>query len=170
MIYTDHEALKPIFATGQTEKGRIATWLDRLGEFDMHLFHRPSRDQHIGLADGLSRMPTRSTSASNQLKQDSRTLAFAINHFPGTNVPRHLVPGCDEEDVLLPSFIQRAGQTLQISASTRSPQGTEESFWTMLAEGLDTYKPYLTDKAFGQPPGCRLHHLLTPAFAFSLPL
>ena len=25
MIYTDHEALKPIFATEQTEKGRIAT-------------------------------------------------------------------------------------------------------------------------------------------------
>ena len=24
-IYTDHEALKPIFATGQTEKDRIAT-------------------------------------------------------------------------------------------------------------------------------------------------
>ena len=54
IIYTDHEALKPIFATGQTEKGRVATWLDRLGEFDTKVVHRPSRDQHIGLADGLS--------------------------------------------------------------------------------------------------------------------
>ena len=41
IVYTDHEALKPIFATGQTEKGRIATWLDRLGEFDIKLVHRP---------------------------------------------------------------------------------------------------------------------------------
>ena len=64
MVYTDHEALKPIFATGQTEKGRIATWLDKLGEFDFRVFHRSSRDQHIGVADGLSRMPTRLTTNS----------------------------------------------------------------------------------------------------------
>lgn len=31
--------------------------------FDMKLFHRPSRDQHIGIADGLSRIPTLLTSS-----------------------------------------------------------------------------------------------------------
>ena len=58
-VYTDHEALKHIFASGKTEKGRVATWLDVLGEFDLIVYHRPNRDQHIGIADGLSRMPTR---------------------------------------------------------------------------------------------------------------
>ena len=38
MIYTDHEALKAIFATENTEKGRIATWLDMLGDFDYLVF------------------------------------------------------------------------------------------------------------------------------------
>ena len=65
IIYSDHEALKPIFATGQTEKGRVATWLDRLGEFDTKVVYRPSRDQHIGLADGLSRLPERMSTKRN---------------------------------------------------------------------------------------------------------
>ena len=45
IVYTEHKALKPIFVFGQTEKRRIATWLDRLGEFDIKLVHRPSRNQ-----------------------------------------------------------------------------------------------------------------------------
>lgn len=73
-IYSDHESLKPIFAKGQTEKPRIATWLDRLGEFDWQLMHRPSRDQHIGIADGLSRMPTRLTETSSREISDRMTM------------------------------------------------------------------------------------------------
>ena len=34
MMYTDHETLKPMFATGQTEKERIASWLDMSREYD----------------------------------------------------------------------------------------------------------------------------------------
>lgn len=58
LIYLDHHALQDIFSKGDSEKARINAWLDRFSEFDLRLVHRPSRDQHIGLADGLSRMPT----------------------------------------------------------------------------------------------------------------
>lgn len=58
LIYSDHHALQDIFSKGDSEKARINAWLDRFSEFDLRLVHRPSRDQHIGLADGLSRMPT----------------------------------------------------------------------------------------------------------------
>ena len=34
LIYSDHNALKGIFKTGETDKGRIANWLDKLGEYD----------------------------------------------------------------------------------------------------------------------------------------
>ena len=59
IVYSDHQALADIFRKGDSEKARINTWLDRLSEFDLIVRHRPFRDQHIELADGLSRMPTR---------------------------------------------------------------------------------------------------------------
>lgn len=59
MIYSDHMALRDIFIKGDSEKARINGWLDRLGEFDLKLVYRPSTDQHIGIANGLSRMITR---------------------------------------------------------------------------------------------------------------
>ena len=57
-------ALKDTFIKGDSEKARISGWLDRLGEFDLNLVYRPSTDQHIGIADGLSRMPTRMLTVS----------------------------------------------------------------------------------------------------------
>lgn len=59
IIYSDHHALSNIFIKGDSTKARINIWLDRLSEFDLKVAHRSSRDQHIGLADGLSRMPIR---------------------------------------------------------------------------------------------------------------
>lgn len=50
---------KNIFIKGDSEKARINGWHNRLGEFDLKLVDRPSTDQHIGIADGLSRMPTK---------------------------------------------------------------------------------------------------------------
>lgn len=47
------------FNKGDSTKAQINTWLDRLSEFDLKVAHRSSRDQHVGLADRLSRMPTR---------------------------------------------------------------------------------------------------------------
>ncbi len=75
-IYSDHDALKGILNKGQTEKGRISNWLDRLGEYDYHLCYRSSQDQHIGIADGLSRMPTRLTTVPK--KEDQERIAMAI--------------------------------------------------------------------------------------------
>ena len=82
LIYSDHDALKSIFATGQTEKGRIATWIDRLGEYDYKLMYRPSRDQHIGIADGLSRMPTRLTSIGKSGEKERMVMA-AVQQLTG---------------------------------------------------------------------------------------
>ncbi len=59
LIYSDHRVLQDIFTKHDSEKTRINAWLDRFSEFNIQLVHRPSRDQYIGLADGLSRMPTR---------------------------------------------------------------------------------------------------------------
>lgn len=75
MVYSDHSALQAMFEKGESEKARINGWLDCLGEFDLHLVHRPSKDQHIGLADGLSRMPTRLTFMTDI--DDKERLAFA---------------------------------------------------------------------------------------------
>lgn len=74
-IYSDHDALIPILNKGQIEKGRIFNWMDRLGEYDFELVYRSSRDQHIGIADGLSRMPTRLSSIMKAEDQDRMAMA-----------------------------------------------------------------------------------------------
>lgn len=59
MIYLDHAAFKDIFVKGDSEKTRINKWFDWLGEFDLKLVYCLLTDQYIGLADGLSQIPTR---------------------------------------------------------------------------------------------------------------
>lgn len=59
MIYSDHRALLDIFSKGDSTKAWINIQLDQLSKFDLKVVHRLLRDQYIGLADGLSRMPTR---------------------------------------------------------------------------------------------------------------
>ena len=60
MVYTDHEALKMILTGADNEAhGRIAKWQERLGEYNLRLLHRSARTHFIGIADGLSRLPTR---------------------------------------------------------------------------------------------------------------
>ena len=86
-IYTDHNALQPIFAKGQTEKGRISNWMDRLGEYDIEVHYRPSRDQHIGIADGLSRMPTRLTTIPKA--EDADRIAMAAPEIQ--SLPRRMM-------------------------------------------------------------------------------
>ncbi|SLM37532.1 Ribonuclease H-like domain [Lasallia pustulata] len=56
-IYTDHEALPPVLTKGTELHGQIATWQDRLNEYDTEVYHRPCTDPMIGIADGLSRLP-----------------------------------------------------------------------------------------------------------------
>ena len=59
-VYTDHEALR-VLLTGidNDAHGRIARWQERLGEYNLRLLHRSSMTHFMGIADGLSRLPTR---------------------------------------------------------------------------------------------------------------
>ena len=59
-VYTDHEALKTLLTgTDNDAHGRIAKWQERLGEYDIKLLHRSAKTHYMGIADGLSRLPTR---------------------------------------------------------------------------------------------------------------
>jgi len=60
LVYTDHEALR-VLLTGvdNDAHGRIAKWQEQLGEYNLKLLHRSSTTHFIGIADGLSRLPTR---------------------------------------------------------------------------------------------------------------
>ena len=59
MIYIDHETLKSIFATKQIEKKKIIIWLNMLKKYDLQLFHRFNRNQHLKIIDELSKMLTK---------------------------------------------------------------------------------------------------------------
>lgn len=60
ILYTDHEALKTLLTCADNDAhGRIAKWQERLGEYDIKLLHRSAKTHFIGIADGLSRLPTR---------------------------------------------------------------------------------------------------------------
>ena len=59
-VYTDHEALKTLLTGVDNDAhGRIAKWQERLSEYDIRLLHRSAKTHFIGIADGLSRLPTR---------------------------------------------------------------------------------------------------------------
>ena len=60
IVYTDHSALRTLL-TGQDNyaHGRIAKWQERLGEYHIRLLHRSAKVHFMGIADGLSRLPTR---------------------------------------------------------------------------------------------------------------
>jgi hypothetical protein len=86
MIYSDHNALSSILNKGDEGHGRISRWKtdwaniemeDRLGEYDFEVNHMSARDPHMGIADGLSRMPTRLT--SKHKAEDSERLPFAMS-------------------------------------------------------------------------------------------
>ncbi len=62
MIYSNHETLKSIFFIENTDQTRIVDWMNKLEEYDLKLAYRSSRNQHIKIADELSRMFTRLTS------------------------------------------------------------------------------------------------------------
>jgi len=59
-VYTNHEALKTLLTGLDNDAhGRIAKWQERLGEYDLRLLHCSAKTHFIGIADGLSRLPTR---------------------------------------------------------------------------------------------------------------
>ena len=59
LVYTDHEALKVLLTRPDNDAhGRIAKWQERLGEYHFRLIHRAGVTHFMGIADGLSRLPT----------------------------------------------------------------------------------------------------------------
>jgi len=58
-VYTDHEALRTLLTgLNNDAHGRIAKWEEWLGEYDIRLLHRSAKTHFMGIADGLSRLPT----------------------------------------------------------------------------------------------------------------
>ena len=59
LVYTDHEGLKVLLTGPDNDAhGRIAKWQERLGEYDFQLLHHTAGTHFMGIADGLSRLPT----------------------------------------------------------------------------------------------------------------
>jgi len=59
-IYTDQTALKTLLGSLDNDAHeRIARWQDRLGDYDYELIHRNVTVHFMGIADGMSRLPTR---------------------------------------------------------------------------------------------------------------
>ena len=59
LVYTDHEALKVLLTGPDNDAhGRIVKWQERLGEYDFQLLHHTAGTHFMGIADGLSRLPT----------------------------------------------------------------------------------------------------------------
>ena len=78
LIYSNHETLKSIFVIENTDQVRIVDWMNRLEEYDLKLTYRSSRNQHIEIADELSRMSTRLTSIIRTHDEKRLTMTTSI--------------------------------------------------------------------------------------------
>jgi len=59
-VYTDYAALKILLTGSENDThGRIAKWQERPGEYDLRLLHRSPKRHFLGIANGLSQLPTR---------------------------------------------------------------------------------------------------------------
>lgn len=59
LVYNDHEALKVLLTVIDNDAhGHIAKWQERLGEYNFRLIHRTASTHFMGIADGLSRLPS----------------------------------------------------------------------------------------------------------------
>ncbi|RYC63902.1 hypothetical protein CHU98_g2314 [Xylaria longipes] len=77
LIYCDHLNILKTFSLDNNNRGRIATWLERLGEYDVTMRHRPNDTKIIKIADGLSRL-TGSTCTFSE-KEDTEKLPFILD-------------------------------------------------------------------------------------------
>lgn len=59
LIYLNHEALKFIFIIKNIDQIKIVDWMNRLKEYNLKLTYCSSRNQHIEIADELSKIFTR---------------------------------------------------------------------------------------------------------------
>jgi len=88
-VYTDNEALR-VLLTGidNDAHGQIARWKERLGEYNLPLLHRSSMTHFVGIADGLSRLPTRWL--NTHFMEDSEAPNIPLKAEPVG--PGHLTP------------------------------------------------------------------------------
>lgn len=56
IIYTDHHNLLKTFSSDNNNRGRTASWLDKMGSYDFVVEHRPNTLKIIRIADGMSRL------------------------------------------------------------------------------------------------------------------
>ena len=58
-VYTDHQALRTLLTGPANDSyGKIANWKQWLSEYDMILLHRKTSTHFMGIADGMSRLPS----------------------------------------------------------------------------------------------------------------
>lgn len=55
-VYTDHLNMLSTLSVEGNPTGKIASWLDTLGSFNIRIVHRPGSSRVIQIADGLSRL------------------------------------------------------------------------------------------------------------------
>lgn len=77
MLYCDHANLLKTFSNDNSNKGRIATWLERLGEYSFIIQHRPNTTKIIHIADGLSRLTGPTCELSERV--DTEKLPFILD-------------------------------------------------------------------------------------------
>ena len=89
IVYTDHQALKTLLTGPANDShGRIANWQQRLAEYDVVLVHRKANTHFMGIADGMSRMPTSLMGpafAEDAMGMDAEIFDGAISRTQGTS-------------------------------------------------------------------------------------
>lgn len=99
MLYTDHLNLLQVFSVGADVRGRISTWIERLGEYQFIVHHRPNTTKIIKIADGFSRLTGPACQPATRF--DAEKLPFTISavgqvqkRSPGQPNPRpvHVLP------------------------------------------------------------------------------
>ncbi len=78
MLYIDYLNLLKVFSNDSDVRGKTAQWLERLGEYQFVVQHRPNTSKIIRIADGFSRLtgPT----CEFHTREDSEKLPFICSY------------------------------------------------------------------------------------------
>ena len=89
------------------------------------------------------------SSLANNIKSSSSKLAFKPTNVNKQGVSPHIMTSEEEDQVPLPCVMKRDGRTYLCYVADEPELEGDTDFWTLLADGLATYKPYFTDEEFG---------------------
>jgi len=120
-VYTDHVALR-VLLTGiaKDAHGRIARWQERLGEYNLQLLHRSSTTHFMGIADGLSLLPTRWL--NTHFMEDSEAPNIPLKAEPVG--PGHLTP-----------VALQVTSSVQVSSTLPLLLRADKGFWAAAEDG-----------------------------------